>query len=236
MLSLKYNENDKSSVLALAKELVGKRLSEVLNLKLLDEINNLKGNKGGFGQIIEKYIFGKNPNSSPEPDFLCGTDCKVTPLYIKKTDGQLSPKERLVCNIINYNTIIHETWDSSSFMKKNGQNLIIRYIDPKNSSIKKTDYLIVDALIFDLKKSIYYKQFEDDWLNIINTIKKGNAENLSEGHTQWLGACTKGANKNSLRSQPNSKILAMQRAFSFKGQFMSELLKKYPIDKVLYRF
>ena len=79
MLSLIYNENDKV-VLALAKKLIGKRLSEVLDLKFVDEINNLKGNKGGFGQIIEKDIFGKIP-LSPQPDFLCGTDCKVTPLY-----------------------------------------------------------------------------------------------------------------------------------------------------------
>ena len=60
---------------------------------------------------------------------------------------------------------------------------------------------------------------------IVKKIKEGQAHELSESDTSVLGACTKGANKKSLRSQPNSTKLAMQRAFSFKQQYMKKLLE-----------
>ena len=60
MLSLIYNENDKSSVLALAKKLIGKRLSEVLDLKFVDEINNLKGNKEVWSNYRKIYLWEKS--------------------------------------------------------------------------------------------------------------------------------------------------------------------------------
>ncbi len=234
MIPFEYSEKSQSSILNCAQKLVGKKLSEILHPACINEINSLKGNKGGYGQIIEKYIFGKKPNSSPKPDFECGVDCKVTPLYKKISDGNLAPKERLVCNIINFLDIVNEEWESSSFLKKNSNNLIIRYIDPRNSAIHKSHYQIVDVMIFDLKESIYYEQFKNDWVNIVDKIKSGKAHEISESDTKWLGACTKGANKDSLRNQPNSTMDAMQRAFSFKQQFMKQLLSDYPISKDLY--
>ena len=53
----KYNEKSKDSVLHLAEYLIGKRLEDILASEQINEINSLKGNKGGYGQIIEKYIF-----------------------------------------------------------------------------------------------------------------------------------------------------------------------------------
>lgn len=43
----------------------------------------------------------------------------------------------------------------------------------------------------------------------------------------YLGACTKGANKNSVREQPFSTIKAMQRAFCLKTSYMTGLVRKY---------
>ena len=43
----------------------------------------------------------------------------------------------------------------------------------------------------------------------------------------YLGACSKGANALSLRKQPFSDILAMQRAFCFKNSYMTQLVRKY---------
>jgi hypothetical protein len=40
----------------------------------------------------------------------------------------------------------------------------------------------------------------------------------------YLGACAKGSNTNSLRSQPFSNIKAKQRAFCFKNSYMIFLL------------
>ena len=42
----------------------------------------------------------------------------------------------------------------------------------------------------------------------------------------YLGACTKGANKNSLREQPFSNVKAMQRAYSLKASYMTVLVRK----------
>ena len=54
----------------------------------------------------------------------------------------------------------------------------------------------------------------------------------------YLGACTKGANKESKREQPFSDIKAMQRAFCFKASYMTGLVRKYignyeDVEKIL---
>lgn len=43
----------------------------------------------------------------------------------------------------------------------------------------------------------------------------------------YLGACTKGANANSVRKQPFSDILAKQRAFCLKTSYMTQLVRWY---------
>lgn len=62
---------------------------------------------------------------------------------------------------------------------------------------------------------------------IINKIKEGKAHELSESDTMYLGACPKGKDKTSLREQPFSDILAMQRAFCYKVSYMTMLVRKY---------
>ena len=51
---------------------------------------------------------------------------------------------------------------------------------------------------------------------IINKIRAGKAHEISEGDTNYLGACTKGANADSVREQPFNSIVAKQRAFCLK--------------------
>ncbi|MCI8587959.1 MAG: restriction endonuclease, partial [Clostridia bacterium] len=72
---------------------------------------------------------------------------------------------------------------------------------------------------------------KNDYKIIINKIKNGKAEEISEGDTNYLGACTKGANANSLREQPFSNEKAMQRAFCLKNSYMSYILNHYIINK-----
>ena len=43
----------------------------------------------------------------------------------------------------------------------------------------------------------------------------------------YLGACTKGANSSSVRTQPFNEIKAKQRAFCFKTSYMTQLVRKY---------
>ena len=147
---------------------------------------------------------------------------------INLKNGSLTPKERLVCNIINYMEIIKESWETSSFLDKNSNTLLIRYIDPMDRTVKQLDYIIYDVHIHNILNHENDKeQFEKDWNIIVDKIKEGDAHLLSEGDTKYLGACTKGSTAiKSLRNQPKSEIKAKQRAFSFKTQYMRELLNR----------
>ncbi|WP_062325085.1 Sau3AI family type II restriction endonuclease [Holzapfeliella floricola] len=71
------------------------------------------------------------------------------------------------------------------------------------------------------------KLSKKDWHIIQEYVKAGKAHELSESLTDYLSACTKGANRKSVRSQPFSDIKAKQRAFSFKSGFMTNLLRQY---------
>jgi DNA mismatch repair protein MutH len=229
-MATNYNVNDKNSILKFAKKLEGRTLRDVLDPVRVNEIESRffsAGNKGGFGHKLEEYYFEYDINSDTEPDFPCQLELKVTPLKVLQS-GKLSVKERLVCNIINYFDIVNETFSTSSFLKKNKEILLIRYVDPLNSSIMQLDYKIVDVRIHNLIESEDALQIEEDWNFIVTKIKYGEAHLLSESDTKYLGACTKGADSSSIRQQPNSKNWAMQRAFSFKTQYMRELLNRAP--------
>lgn len=223
-----YDEFDQLSVLEYAKKLEGKTLREALSDETLNEISiDEQGNKGRYGQKIERYYFGYDINSNSSADFPCNLELKVTPLkYLQ--NRTLTPKERLVCNIINYMEIINEDWETSSFLDKNSDTLIIRYIDPLDKAVRQLDYIIHDVQIHNfLKNERDRQQFESDWNTIVDKIKNGEAHVLSESDTKYLGACTKGSTAiRSLRKQPNSEILAKQRAFCFKQQYMKELLER----------
>jgi len=226
--SKQYDENNIESVLKFAKRLEGKTLRKVLYNETISKMTiEQKGNKGRYGQKIEKYYFGYDINSDKSADFPCGLELKATPLKFLK-NGKLTPKERLVCNIIDYMGIINENWETSSFLEKNSNTLLVRYIDPIDNTISQLDHMIYDVQIHNILNDKNDKeQFENDWNIIVNKIKEGNAHLLSESDTKYLGACTKGSTAaKSFRSQPNSNTLAKQRAFSFKIQYMRELLNR----------
>lgn len=239
-MNKKYDLNNKNSIVQYAKLLTGKTLRKILPNDSIQSIEHLefmakqssllnskKVNKGRFGHKLEKYYFEYEINSDTNSDFPCGLELKVTPLK-KINNDQLRPKERLVCNIINYNDIVNEEWATSSFLKKNKEILLIRYVDPVDANVSQLDYQIVDVRIHNLLEIKELSQFENDWNLIVSKIRDGKAHLLSESDTKYLGACTKGASASSLRSQANSKELAMQRAFSFKQQYMKLLLDKSP--------
>lgn len=221
-----YDANNIESILNYSKQLEGKTLREVFSNEVLDSMREeIEGNKGKFGQILERYFFGYECNSDSEPDFPCGLELKVTPLK-RLQNGSLSPKERLVCNIINFETIINESWENSSFLRKNQNMLVIQYIDPLDNNVDRLDYKIVKVFIHKIDNNFeHYEQFKNDWLTITSKIIAGRAHELSESDTRYLGACTKGATAaTSFRRQPNSEQPAKQRAFSFKTTYMKSLI------------
>lgn len=214
----------------LAKSAIGKTFGELSKMKVETisspdyDKEEEKFNKAFFGHLFETNVYGYDINSTSAPDFLdAGIELKVTP-YKKNKDNTLSAKERLVLNIINYMDEYKNEFYSSHFWFKNNKIQIIWYFYEPDKN--KNDLRITHELLFTFPKEdlpIIIK----DWETIIDKIKKGKAHEISEADTMYLGACTKGANKNSVREQPFSSIKAMQRAFCLKTSYMTGLVRKY---------
>ena len=219
----------------ISKSAIGKSVNDILNEETVT-VEDKDTNKGGLGQLIEKYLFGINNNSDSEPDFMpSGIELKVTP-YKRIKGGKLSAKERLVLNIIDYMTEYKNTFRNSHFWYKNNKIQLLWYLWEANKD--KKDLIITHEKLLELEKNEDLKQIEEDWNFIINKIREGKAHEISEADTMYLGACSKGANALSTREQPFSDIPAMQRAFCFKNSYMTQLVRKYigdysNVEKVL---
>lgn len=214
---------------------LGKSFKEIKDLELVND-EDTKVQKGGLGNLIEKALFGIDANGESEPDFIdAGIELKVTP-YRKNKDNTLSAKERLVLNMIDYNTEYKNEFETSHFWFKNNKLQIIWYLHEDDKD--KLDFRITHEKLLNLSLSEDLKQIKEDWNKIINKIRQGKAHEISEGDTMYLGACTKGANSSDIRTQPNSDIPAMRRAFCFKTSYMTQLVRKYignyeDVEKVL---
>ena len=180
-------------------------------------------NKGGFGGFVEEKIFGYKANSDDNPDFIkAGIELKVTPVK-KNQNGTMSSKERLVLNMINYQSEALATFTTSSFFKKNRKLLIWFYLYSKG--VHPSRFEITDYLLLEFKNSLENKVIERDWNIIHKKIVEGNAHEISESDTEFLAACTKGANSSVLVNQYKSGIKAKPRAYSFKTSFMTYLYR-----------
>jgi DNA mismatch repair protein MutH len=217
-MKLPYNPGDKNSVIEYAKKLKGKSLRQVCDSKVIEHSYSGKGN---FGQVLEKFYFGYEPNSMAEADFAqIGMELKSSPLKLLKNNEYRS-KERLVLNIINYVNVVNQNFEDSDFFKKNASILLIFYLH--NADFDILDYLIklVEEWSFP---STDLEIIKKDWQTINEKIASGKAHELSEGDTFYLGACTKGANALSVRKQPFSEIPAKQRAYSFKQGYVNHII------------
>jgi DNA mismatch repair protein MutH len=224
-MKLPYNPNDKNSIIEYAKKLKGKSLRQVCDPKILEHSYSGKGN---FGQVLEKFYFGYDPNSNSEADFAqIGMELKSSPLKQLKND-EFRSKERLVLNIINYVNVVNQNFENSDFFKKNASILLIFYLHQSGFDI--IDYLIklVDEWNFP---STDLEIIKKDWELITKKIAEGKAHELSEGDTFYLGACTKGGKGGNPRPQPNNTILAKQRAYSFKQGYVNHIIASIANDK-----
>ncbi len=217
-LNLPYNKKDSKSIESYAKRLLNKSIREVLG----SHIKQTYFGKGKLGQALEDLYFQYKPNSGSGPDFVeAGVELKTSPL--KRTTKGLTSKERLVFNIINYEEEYSKTFKTSSFWIKNKLLLLMFFLHQQG--IEDLDFIFKIIKLWEFP-STDLKIIEDDWVKIITKIKAGKAHEISEGDTLYLGACTKGANKSSLRKQPFSSELAMQRAFSLKSKYLNFIIRK----------
>ena len=218
-MSKNYDINLADSIITYAKQLKGQTLQTACSQGI--ESVNYKG-KGSFGQLLEKFYFGYEPNSDGNADFKeVGLELKASPLKLLK-NGEFKSKERLVLNIINYLEVHKEEFVSSAFWKKNAHLLLVFYLHDKDKHL--LDYLVklVDDWKYPLEDLEIIKQ---DWEKINQKIKDGKAHELSEGDTFYLGACTKGSTASkSLRKQPFNKEKAKQRAYSLKQGYVNHII------------
>lgn len=207
------------SIIEFAKQLKNQSLRQACGVEI--EKHGYKG-KGNFGQILEKFYFGYEPNSDAEPDFKeAGIELKSSPLKTLK-NGEYRSKERLVLNIINYLKVHEEDFETSSFWKKNAHLLLVFYLHDRDLDL--LDYLIklVDGWQYPNEDLKIIKQ---DWEFINQKIKDGKAHELSEGDTFYLGACTKGSTAlKSFRNQPFNEEPAKQRAYSLKQGYVNHII------------
>lgn len=188
----------------------------------LDE-NYTGKNKGGLGGFVEENIFKYSTNSDDNPDFIdAGIELKVTPIK-KNQDGSISSKERLVLNMINYKNEAEKSFKTSSFYHKNRRLLIWFYL--YSLGMHPSNFEITDYYLLEFENSLQYKVIERDWNIIHDKIVKGKAHEISESDTEFLAACTKGANSKVLVEQYKSNIKAKPRAYSFKSFFMTYIYR-----------
>lgn len=179
--------------------------------------------KGQYGNYIEKYFYGYQPNSESTADFdKIGVELKVTPFKVNK-NGSISAKERLVLTILNYMEEHLDDFYQTHLWQKCSKILLLFY----NGLIP--NQTIADYMI---EKIFLYEWFEedmpvilDDYNRIVTKIKQGKAHELSESDGNYLSTCTKGAGKGKdLRQQPFSDTLAKQRAWELKSSYMTYLI------------
>lgn len=222
----KYNRGlTKEEIEKISEEVVGKTFSELGDFKYnLDDFNY----KGGMGVLMEENVFQYEANSDANPDFYeAKIELKVTPVKRNK-NGTYSAKERLVLNIINYMEEYKNTFETSSFWHKNENLNLMFYL--WEEGVPRSDYKIIKHLLYTYPEEdlLIIKQ---DWEVIVNKIRNGLAHEISEADTLYLGACTKGTNKESVREQPFSEILAKQRAYCLKTSYMTNLVRTRVMDE-----
>ena len=233
MIELPYDKYSKESILDYAEKLVDKTFKDVLDSYPLitDELKetlykqfNSSSSKGSLGNLLEEYYFYYPPTSKPVADFEeAGVELKVTPYLINKK-GELRAKERLVLTMIDFMEDYKYPFEESHLYQKCALMLIINYLYSQDTERINFPIKFVNLFSFPEADLEIIKQ---DYNVIINKIKAGKAHEISEGDTNYLGACPKGANKDSVRKQPFSNELAMQRAFCLKNSYMTYVLNNY---------
>ena len=138
--------------------------------------------------------------------------------------SHLVMKERLVLNIINYFEEANVDFEHSSFWVKNKLLLIMFYLYEYERN--DSNYMILKSVLHKfLPKDL--EIIKSDWKIIHDKIVNGEAQNISEADTMYLGACAKGADAaSSYREQPNSPVKARQRAYCLKASYMNSFVDK----------
>lgn len=234
---LGYDETDPFSIERHAQYLIGKTFSNICKedesskIDVVRKTSNYaeshenKKRKGGLGEIIEERYFHYPCNNDSRPDFdKAGVELKVTP-YKMNRNGSLVAKERLIITMIDYFSVVNETFEESHLWQKARLILLIYYLYQKEIT-SRLDYRIGYVKLFTPPEADL-KIIKHDFEIIVEKIRNGKAHELSEGDTMYLGAAPKAATSKDRRKQPFNDELAKPRAFAFKNSYMTYVLNNY---------
>ena len=235
-----YLKNNPKSIEDYGKKMIGKTFADICNEDNLSQNSFLqeesatyeanhenKKRKGGLGELVEERFFHYQANNEAKPDFEeAGVELKVTPYKINKNKTK-SAKERLVLTMIDYFSVVNETFEESHLWQKARLILLVYYLYQKEIE-NRLDYRIDYVKLFSPTEEDR-KIIEQDFNTIVAKIKEGKAHELSEGDTLYLGAAPKAASSADRRQQPFSEELAKPRAFSYKTSYMTYVLNNYII-------
>lgn len=226
MNPLPYDPSDPISITKYADKLIGKSLREAIG----STGQEITASRGDLGSMVEKLFYGWTPPTNHGPDFpAANLELKTTGVK-KNKDGSLVPKERLVLGMINYSQIVDESYDTSYIKYKTDLMLILFYL---YENVSPVDRIFLAKKLWEMPLADL-EQIKTDWELIANKIRNGKANELSEGDTMYLGACTKGIDSSVLVKQPNSNTLAKPRAYSFKPSYVRTILADKELSSELY--
>ena len=213
------NFKSEFELLEFTKGLIGKKFKDLDNFNVLSNEKSNKG-KGILGQLVETGFFGYESNNRPEADFKeLGIELKVSG-FLRRKNGQIVAKERLVLSKIDFFKILKESFEFSKFIFKNKKILIVWYEYDKD--LQYSEMEIKKVQLYDMSNDMDF--IERDYNIIKQKIFKGEAHLISEGDTDLLGACTKAADSSVTTDQPNSSTKAKPRAYSLKQSYLTGVL------------
>lgn len=238
-IQIEYDKRNPSSIEAYAQRLVGKTFRQVWEEDEQQspqyireegaygstDVDEKKRNKGNLGQIIEEKFFHYECNSDSRADFHdAGVELKVTPYKINK-NGSISAKERLILTMIDYFSVVNESFEDSHMWRKSRLILLIYYLWQQDIK-QNIDYKIGYSRLFTPPEQDLMI-IKHDYQVIVEKIRAGRAHELSEADTLYLGAAPKASTSADRRKQPFSDELAKPRAFAFKNSYMTYVLNTY---------
>lgn len=188
---LEYDETNPISIETYGKRLIGKTFQDICDeddmrkAAVVRETENYevkhenKKRKGGLGELVEERYFHYQSNNDARPDFdKAGVELKVTPYKINK-NGSISAKERLILTMIDYCSVVNESFEESHMWAKARLILLVYYLyrqEIKNRLDYKIDYVQLFSPPEEDMKII-----EHDFNVIKDKICAGKAHELSEG-------------------------------------------------------
>lgn len=210
-----YDPNSLESVLKYAKLIHNNTLRPHLSTEDLKLSNE---GKGDFGNLLEAAYFKVKNNNESRPDIPeSGIEIKSGQVKLVRGSREVI-KERLKISMIDYmGSFDRESLKESKLWPKL-ENLLLLLFRKDGHSIRVDETCVFSDLLRWNEDDL--RQMSSDWLYIRNKVVNGKANELSEGHTWYLGACTAGANSTTLRDAPMG-TKAKVRAFSLKSSYLN---------------